>query len=69
MICESEACHSSMGVENRAAKNVEGRKSMVITAMVFIEELSFFAARALVLESFASSMLALTSCLATRLNS
>lgn len=66
MICGPS--QSSVGVENNAAKNVAGRKSMVKTAMVFINELSFFAARAMVRESFASSMLALTSCLAIRLN-
>jgi len=62
-------CQSSIGVENRAAKNVAGRKSMVMTAMVFMDELSFFAARAMVRESLASSMLALTSCRAMRLKS
>lgn len=67
MICGP--CQSSIGVENKAAKKVAGRKSIVITAMVFIDELSFFVARAMVRESFASSMLALTSCLAIRLKS
>lgn len=62
-------CQSSIGVANRAAKNVAGRKSMVMTAMVFIDELSFLAASAIVLESWASSILALTPCRAMRLKS
>jgi hypothetical protein len=57
-----------MGRAKSAAKKVAGRKAIVMNAIVFMDELSCFVARAIVRESFASSMLAFASSLAIRLN-
>lgn len=49
------------GTENRAAKNVAGKKVMVRIAIVFIEELSFAVASARALLALATSILILES--------
>lgn len=54
--------HCSIGMANSAAKKVAGRNAIVMTAIVFIDELSSFVA-------FARSMLACTSARVIRLKS
>lgn len=61
--------HFSNGVANRAAKNVPGRKAIVMRAIVFMDELSRLDASAIVFWSFARPMLRSASSFAMRLNS